>query len=182
MNTCKIHIISRLQNWMDSEAGQTFLNYAYSWGASIVILGTLFKLTHLPGANFFLYIGMGTEVLVFFIAAFDRPFEKGQNETQTSSEEVEAFWKAAFESNDNKNRQKIDDAINRITQIPDCKEIKALKEVFKSTAETYRLKLEKLKTELCDTDEVHHYLVVQLDYIKELNAIYRRMIDAAKGN
>lgn len=57
-------------------AGQTFLNYAYSWGASIVILGTLFKLTHLPGANFFLFLGMGTEVFVFFISAFDRPFDK----------------------------------------------------------------------------------------------------------
>ena len=40
----KKNIIVRLQNWMDSVAGQTFLNYAYSWGASIVILGTLFKL------------------------------------------------------------------------------------------------------------------------------------------
>jgi hypothetical protein len=61
---------------MDSVPGQTFLNYAYSWGASIVILGTLFKLTHLPGANFFLFLGMGTEVFVFFLAAFDRPFDK----------------------------------------------------------------------------------------------------------
>ena len=72
----KINIIYRLQKWMDSVPGQTFLNYAYSWGASIVILGTLFKLTHLPGANFFLFLGMGTEVLVFFISAFDRPFDK----------------------------------------------------------------------------------------------------------
>ncbi|MDE7456193.1 MAG: gliding motility protein GldL [Prevotella sp.] len=72
----KLNMIYRLQKWMDSVAGQTFLNYAYSWGASIVILGTLFKLTHLPGANFFLFLGMGTEVLVFFLAAFDRPFDK----------------------------------------------------------------------------------------------------------
>lgn len=72
----KYNIIYRLQKWLDSVPGQTFLNYAYSWGASIVILGTLFKLTHLPGANVMLYIGMGTEVLVFFISAFDRPFDK----------------------------------------------------------------------------------------------------------
>ena len=72
----KFNIIYRLQKWMDSVPGQTFLNYAYSWGASIVILGTLFKLTHLPGANFFLFLGMGTEVFVFFISAFDRPFDK----------------------------------------------------------------------------------------------------------
>lgn len=72
----KFNIIYLLQKWMDSVAGQTFMNYAYSWGASIVILGTLFKLTHLPGANAMLFIGMGTEVFVFFIAAFDRPFDK----------------------------------------------------------------------------------------------------------
>ena len=72
----KINVIYLLQKWIDSVPGQTFLNYAYSWGASIVILGTLFKLTHLPGANVMLYIGMGTEVLVFFISAFDRPFDK----------------------------------------------------------------------------------------------------------
>ena len=72
----KLNLVYRLQKWMDSVPGQTFLNYAYSWGASIVILGTLFKLTHLPGANFFLFLGMGTEVFVFFISAFDRPFDK----------------------------------------------------------------------------------------------------------
>ncbi len=64
---------------MDSVPGQTFLNYAYSWGASVVILGTLFKLTHLPGANIMLFAGMGTEVLVFFLSAFDRPFDKTQD-------------------------------------------------------------------------------------------------------
>lgn len=72
----KLNFVYRLQKWMDSVPGQTFLNYAYSWGASIVILGTLFKLTHLPGANLMLYLGMGTEVIVFFISAFDRPFDK----------------------------------------------------------------------------------------------------------
>ena len=50
----KLNIIYKLQKWMDSVAGQTFLNYAYSWGAAIVSLGTLFKLTHLPYANIFL--------------------------------------------------------------------------------------------------------------------------------
>lgn len=72
----KFNIVYRLQKWMDSVPGQTFLNYAYSWGASIVIAGTLFKLTHLPGANFMLFLGMGTEIFVFFLSAFDRPFDK----------------------------------------------------------------------------------------------------------
>ena len=72
----KFNIVYRLQKWMDSVPGQTFLNYAYSWGASIVIAGTLFKLTHLPGANLMLFLGMGTEIFVFFLSAFDRPFDK----------------------------------------------------------------------------------------------------------
>ena len=72
----KYNVIYRLQKWLDSVPGQTFMNYAYSWGASIVILGALFKLTHMPGANFWLFLGMGTEVLVFFISGFDRPFDK----------------------------------------------------------------------------------------------------------
>ena len=75
----KFNIIYRLQKWLDSVPGQTFMNYAYSWGASIVILGALFKLTHLPGANFWLFLGMGTEVFVFFIAGFDRPFDKTED-------------------------------------------------------------------------------------------------------
>ena len=74
----KINIVTRLQHWMDSVPGQTFLNYAYSWGASIVILGALFKLTHLPGGNLMLFLGMGTEAVVFFLAAFDRPFDKNE--------------------------------------------------------------------------------------------------------
>ena len=66
-------LLTRIQNYMMSYSGKTLINYFYSWGAAIVILGTLFKLTHLPGANLMLYIGMGTEVLVFIISGFDRP-------------------------------------------------------------------------------------------------------------
>lgn len=72
----KYNFVYLMQKWIDSVPGQTFLNYAYSWGASIVILGTLFKLTHITGANLMLFIGMGTEVVVFFLSAFDRPFDK----------------------------------------------------------------------------------------------------------
>ena len=92
----KYNLVYRLQKWMDSVPGQTLLNYAYSWGASIVILGTLFKLTHLPGANFFLFLGMGTEVFVFFISAFDRPFDKTPDgmeldtHVKTAEDELEA--------------------------------------------------------------------------------------------
>ena len=39
----------KIQDFMSTPKGQTIMNYAYNWGASVVIMGTLFKLTHLPG-------------------------------------------------------------------------------------------------------------------------------------
>lgn len=98
----KYNIVYRLQKWMDTVAGQTFLNYAYSWGASVVILGALFKLTHLPGANIMLFIGMGTEVFVFFISAFDRPFDKtadGREIPTRLTEEFLATGKVSYSGN-----------------------------------------------------------------------------------
>ena len=73
---------------MDTMAGQTFMQYAYSWGAAIVILGTLFKLTHLPGANVMLFLGMGTEVLVFVLSGFERVTEKAE-ETNVNAANVQ---------------------------------------------------------------------------------------------
>ena len=68
--------IAKLQKWMDSPSGQVFMNYAYSWGAAVVVLGALFKLTHIPGANEILFISMITEVLVFFISGFEKTYDK----------------------------------------------------------------------------------------------------------
>ena len=78
-------IIGGLQAFMDSARGKTLMNYFYSWGAAIVILGTLFKLTHLPGANLMLFLGMGTEVVVFIFSAFERPYEVTDNKEKQSN-------------------------------------------------------------------------------------------------
>lgn len=86
----KSNIIARLQRWMDSVPGQSFLNYAYSWGAAIVILGALFKLTHIKGADLMLFVGMSTEVFVFFISGFDRPFDaKKQDDDELEEDDLE---------------------------------------------------------------------------------------------
>ena len=60
-------------SFISSPKGQRFFNFAYSIGAAIVIWGALFKILHLPGGNTLLSIGMGTEVLMFLLTAFDRP-------------------------------------------------------------------------------------------------------------
>ncbi len=62
-----------VERFLSSENGQRFFNFAYSIGAAIVIWGALFKILHLPGGSTLLSIGMGTEVLMFVLTAFDRP-------------------------------------------------------------------------------------------------------------
>lgn len=64
-----------IEKFLASERGKRFFNFAYSWGASIVILGAMFKLLHFPFGNEMLFLGMVTECIVFFLSAFDRPIK-----------------------------------------------------------------------------------------------------------
>jgi len=85
---------NKIRGFFSGEKGQRTFNYAYSIGASIVILGALFKLLHLPGADLILIIGMGTEATIFFLSAFDEPakdykWERVYPELGPSEEEVE---------------------------------------------------------------------------------------------
>ncbi|MCD7977498.1 MAG: gliding motility protein GldL [Tannerellaceae bacterium] len=64
---------NRVEMFLSSERGKRVLNFCYSWGASIVILGALFKLLHLPYANQILFVAMIVESLVFAVSAFERP-------------------------------------------------------------------------------------------------------------
>ena len=100
-----------IQGWMDSKAGQMFLNYAYSWGAAIVILGALFKLTHIHGADLMLFIGMGPEVIVFFLSGFERPWTD-DGKPDVDSEEVDIEAKEVRIVTENTYTQKVDDEPN----------------------------------------------------------------------
>lgn len=62
-----------IEAFLHSDNGQRFFNIAYSVGAAIVIWGALFKILHLPGGNTLLCVGMGTEIAMFLLTAFDRP-------------------------------------------------------------------------------------------------------------
>ena len=88
----KKYRLTGIQKWMDSQKGQTFLNFAYSWGASIVILGALFKLTHIAGADLMLFIGMGTEVVVFFLAGFEHQSAIGDDVDNAAEEARNAIY------------------------------------------------------------------------------------------
>ena len=63
--------LSKFQQFLTSRKFKTFMGYLYGWGASIVMVGAYFKLTHIPGADAMLAIGLGVEALIFFMSAFE---------------------------------------------------------------------------------------------------------------
>ena len=55
----------------ESKKFKIIMSYIYGWGASVVIIGALFKIMHWPGANAMLIAGLGTEALIFFVSVFE---------------------------------------------------------------------------------------------------------------
>ena len=63
--------MSKLDQIVRSKAYKNGMAKLYGWGASVVIIGALFKILHLPGANIMLILGMGIEAVIFFFSAFE---------------------------------------------------------------------------------------------------------------
>jgi len=62
-----------LNNIVKSRGFKNFMAKLYGWGASVVILGALFKINHYPGAEYMLIVGLGTEAIIFFFSGFEPP-------------------------------------------------------------------------------------------------------------
>lgn len=60
-----------MANFTEGHKFKVFMKYLYGWGASLVLIGALFKLTHWPGANAMLTVGLITEAIIFFFSAFE---------------------------------------------------------------------------------------------------------------
>lgn len=72
-----------LFDFADKKGFKAFMARLYGWGASLVILGALFKINHYPGATYMLAVGMGMEAIIFFFSAFEKPH-------------VEVNWSAVY--------------------------------------------------------------------------------------
>ena len=69
-------IYSGVSNTISSDQGKVISGFAYGIGASIVIIGALFKILHLKGAEEMLMIGMGAEAFLFALGAFEPPHKE----------------------------------------------------------------------------------------------------------
>jgi gliding motility-associated protein GldL len=65
-----------INQFVQGKSYKTFMARLYGWGASLVIIGALFKIQHWPASGVFLIIGLGTEAIIFFFSAFEPPHEE----------------------------------------------------------------------------------------------------------
>ena len=64
---------SKFDIWWNSPEVKQRLGAAYSLGASVVIIGAMFKILHLNGSGLMLGIGMSVEAILFALGIFDKP-------------------------------------------------------------------------------------------------------------
>ncbi len=62
-----------LSSFTESRSYKKFMAKVYGFGASIVLLGALFKINHYPHADLMLIVGLSTEAIIFFFSAFEPP-------------------------------------------------------------------------------------------------------------
>jgi len=88
------------KEFSESKRYQTIMGFVYGWGASVVLVGALFKINHWPGATIMLIVGLLTEAFIFFTSAFEPPHKKwdwsvvypelaGMEEDELATEEEE---------------------------------------------------------------------------------------------
>lgn len=61
---------------VNSKRFKNFMAKLYGIGASVVIIGAMFKILHYPGADIMLVVGLTTEAVIFFFSAFEKPHEE----------------------------------------------------------------------------------------------------------
>lgn len=198
--TEKKSLASRIQDYLDTPKGRILLNYLYSWGAAIVILGALFKLTHIKGANLMLFIGMGTEVLVFFISGFERPYIPNSAEdeevpvrqniadnvrqasantgTPVSGTDIEEFQSQI--SALSASMRSMCSHAERMQQ--SSEELETLTRNLISINTFYEMHLKSASRQMEDLENASLQTRTMVEQIEELNRVYARMIEAMKVN
>jgi gliding motility-associated protein GldL len=68
--------VTKFDKWWNSPRMKRIVGASYSLGASVVILGAMFKILHLPFASVMLGTGMSVESIIFALGVFDKPFKE----------------------------------------------------------------------------------------------------------
>ena len=100
--------------WWNSPKMKRIVGAAYSLGASVVILGAMFKILHLNGSSYMLGIGMSVEAIIFALGIFDKPVKEFE-------------WNKIFDFENERNRS------NNLVSTPQAESKSSLKVNYTET-------------------------------------------------
>ena len=142
----------------------------YGWGAALVILGALFKIEHYPGASIMLAVGLGTEAIIFFFSAFEKPH-------------VDPDWSLVYpelahmEDPDHKRpSQQLDDALAKAKI--DNELIESLNEGLRSFGESAR-QLNETVTAASGISEYNSQIQEGVKNMNALNSLYELQLQTS---
>ena len=205
----------KVRGIFSGEKGQRIFNILYSIGASIVILGALFKILHTKGADIMLIIGMGTEAVIFFLSAFDEK-QRGSGESIAESleriekgeslyeEEIEEAGQEATEASTTSSctipatpshphtftpphlteaTSATDQYVRQMTELNEtlAKLQQSLAQNIQGLNAMYELQLRDASSQLDAVNKVQRETAQMTENIKQLNAIYERMLAAMQN-
>lgn len=155
-----------VERFLHSPRGERFFNIAYSVGAAVVIAGVLLEILHVRWGNLVLCIGMGTEIAMFLLMAFDTGSLREEEENGESAAQVSGM-----------RRVKDPQPQERLPATPaglSEGHTEALAELGESLArlrDMYARSAEQSARYCEETEKMTRYVV-------QLNAVYRKMIEA----
>jgi len=165
-----------------TEKFKNFMAKLYGWGASVVILGALFKILHWPGADPMLIIGLGTESIIFFFSAFE-PMKEEYDWSLVYPE------LAAMERGDSKKvgfEQATQDYAQQLAKA--SSNLQAMNKLYEDYIQSSAAQLKassKLMDDLSSTAENSQKIKSALGHlannVEQLNSIYGKMFSATKG-
>lgn len=162
------------------------LNFFYSIGAAIVILGALCKINHYSlgplDGSIILLIGMGMEVVVFTIFAFDKPkgeyeWEKAYPELLDGTPVVKKAQKVVEESDNMSLSQKLDKMLG------EAKLDVSLMERLRSGIENFGTavgEINKTTSAAAATQQYGDQLALAANHMESLNALYQVQLESGQ--
>lgn len=166
------------QSFFESTAFKKIMAKVYGFGASVVIVGALFKIMHWPGANPMLIIGLGTEAAIFFISAFE-PLHKEIDWTLVYPE-LAGIEPAEKEKPKNKGTisQQLDKMLEEAKVGPEL--ISSLGNGLKSLSENVG-NLKDLSSAAVATDKYTKSVEQASQSISGINSSYTKAVEAMNG-
>lgn len=163
-----------------------WINFAYGIGASIVIIGALFKITHFAigplTGNVMLAIGLITEAIIFAISAFDAPtedysWEKVYPELADGTPVARKAAKVVEESDNMSLSQKLD------KMLADAKLDASLMERLRAGIDNFGTavnEINKTTSAAAATQQYGDQLALAANHMESLNALYQVQLESGQ--